>query len=246
MEIIPAIDLQDGRCVRLFQGDFSRQTEYSNDPVAVAQKFEVFGFGSLHVVDLDGALSGRQANQEIVRRVVGKTGFSVQLGGGIRDDSDIRTWLAAGVSRCVLGSVAVTRRGDVHEWLGVFGPDRIVLALDVRTSPGSDPMLATHGWLENSDTTLWEAVDDYCRSGLKHVLCTDISRDGAMAGPNLDLYREFGARYPDVSLQASGGVRDIDDLAALRDCGSAAAITGRALLDGQITPEEVASFLRDE
>ena len=244
MRIIPAIDIRDGCCVRLFQGEFDRQTEYSKDPVSVGRGFESLGLADLHIVDLDGAQSGTQGNEQVVRALADATGFSIQLGGGIRDDSTLARWLDAGVDRCVIGSVAVTDSRRVREWLERFGPARIVLALDVRLRDDGTPMLATHGWTRDSGRSLWEVVDEYRAAGLSQVLCTDISRDGAMSGPSLRLYREFIEKYPDIDLQASGGVRDIEDLYALRTTGAASAITGRALLDGRISKEEIASFLR--
>lgn len=245
MRIIPAIDMKDGRCVRLFQGEFDQQTEYSNDPVSVARNFATLECPDLHVVDLDGAQSGTQKNRDIVRRIAESTRFSIQLGGGIRDAGTVATWLESGVKRCVVGSMAVTRPGDVRRWFSSFGADHIVLALDVRLSAAGEPLLATHGWTQATDISLWQCIDDYLAAGLQHVLCTDISRDGAMSGPNTDLYREFVRRYPALKLQASGGVRHIGDLEALRDAGAAAAITGRALLDGRLSKEEISTFLRD-
>jgi phosphoribosylformimino-5-aminoimidazole carboxamide ribotide isomerase len=244
MRVIPAIDMRGGKCVRLFQGEFDRQTEYSSDPLAVARTFEGLGCPDLHLVDLDGAQSGEQKNHEFVRRIAAATGFDIQLGGGIRDERSVQSWLDAGVSRCVIGSLAVTAPDTVGAWISRFGADRIVLALDVRLDANDEPMLATHGWTEETAVTLWDCVAGYRPLGLKYVLCTDISRDGALGGPNTDLYREFTSRFPEVRLQASGGVRHVDDLRALRDTGADAAITGRALLDGRITAEEIGSFQR--
>ena len=245
MEVIPAIDLKDGRCVRLLHGEFDQETEYSDDPAALARQYESYGCPNLHMVDLDGALSGEQKNRDIVAEVARDASFSIQLGGGIRDTENLRAWLSAGVSRCVIGSVAVQHPETVHSWLQDFGPDRIVLALDVRIEGTADPVLSIHGWTETSSLTLWDCVERYLDHGLTHVLCTDISRDGAMQGPNTALYREFVERFPTVGLQASGGVRDLDDLKSLRDSGAAAAITGRALLDGRITVEEIQAFRRN-
>ena len=244
MKIIPAIDVRDGRCVRLFQGEFDRETEYSDDPAGVARTFESLGLSRLHVVDLDGARSGQQANQSIVKRIADETQFSVQLGGGIRDAETIRNWLDSGVKRCVIGSAAVTKPAVVKSWLSQLGAEQIILALDVRVDNDGTPTLGTHGWTVDSTFTLWDTVDEYLPHGLIHVLCTDIGRDGALSGPNIDLYREFVDRYPDVRLQASGGVRDIGDLESLRDANVDSAITGRALLDGRITKAEISSFLR--
>lgn len=245
MNVIPAIDMRNGRCVRLYQGDFDRETEYGDDPVAVARRFETLGCSQLHVVDLDGARSGEQHNRTLVRQIAAETGFDVQVGGGIRDVGTLAGWLDVGVHRCVVGSIAIEQPDTVIEWLRRYGSERIVLALDVRIDDAGVPNLATHGWTRNAGIVLWACVDDYLQAGLRHVLCTDIGRDGAMSGPNLALYGEFVTRYPHIELQASGGVRNIRDLEQLRACGASAAITGRALLDGKINKEELASFLRD-
>ena len=244
MRIIPAIDLKDGKCVRLLKGDFDRTTEYSNDPVAMSRRFSKLDVQDLHVIDLDGARFGKQENRSIVQAIAADTGLDIQLGGGIRDRSAIADWLGNGVTRCIIGSMAITDIPQVSEWLREFGPERLVLALDVNVADDGTPMLTTHGWTRESDESLWSCLDRYADQGVRHVLCTDVSRDGAMAGPNIQLYQETLRRYPELQLQASGGVRDINDLQALRNSGIPAAISGRALLDGAITPQEVASFRR--
>lgn len=245
MKLIPAIDLRGGKCVRLFQGDYDRQTDYSDDPVGMARRFSALNVRDLHVVDLDGARSGEQMNRSIVEAITEETHLAVQLGGGIRDAATISTWLELGVSRCVIGSAAVSEPDTVTAWLTRFGPDRIVLALDVRIDADGLPFLTTHGWTETSDVSLWNRIEHYCAAGLRHVLCTDISRDGALAGPNIELYQEALERFPGLALQASGGVRHIEDLYALKAAGLPAAISGRALLDGTISADEVASFPQD-
>jgi phosphoribosylformimino-5-aminoimidazole carboxamide ribotide isomerase len=246
MIVIPAIDLKDGSYVRLQQGDFNRQTHYGDDPVGLARRYREIGFNCLHVVDLDGAQSGEQKHRGIVSDMVQKSGLSVQLGGGIRSRESVGQWLDSGVARCVVGSVAVTDPQEVADWLTAFGAERIVLALDVQTDGVRPPLLATHGWVRTSDLTLWECLDGYRRVGLRHVLCTDIGHDGTLSGPNVELYRDLRCRYPEIELQASGGVRDLADLEELSALGCAAAITGRALLDGRLTAEDVSSFLRNE
>lgn len=242
MKVIPAIDLKGGKCVRLYKGDFDKTTEYSNDPLEVARRFSALDVENLHIVDLDGARSGEQLNRSIVRAIAAETGLRIQLGGGIRDRITIADWLNNGVSRCVIGSMAVTDRSAVREWLQEFGADRIVLALDVNISPEGTPILATHGWTQPAGLSLWQCLEAYGQDGIIHVLCTDISRDGAMTGPSTNLYVEIMERYPDVQLQASGGVRNIDDLLELRARGIPSAISGRALLDGEISAKEVATF----
>lgn len=242
MKIIPAIDLKDGKCVRLYKGDFGKTTEYSNEPVEVARRFSALDVENLHIVDLDGARSGEQQNRSIVQAIAAETGLEIQLGGGIRDRSTVAEWLKNGVSRCVIGSMAVTSVAEVRGWLEEFGPDRIVLALDVKIDPEGTPVLTTHGWTQQAGLSLWQCLDGYRQDGIIHILCTDVSRDGAMTGPNADLYVEILERYPDVQLQASGGIRNIDDLLELRARAVPAAISGRALLDGAITASEVSTF----
>lgn len=245
MNVIPAIDLQGGKCVRLLKGDFSKTTEYSDDPVAVAREFSELRTSDLHIVDLDGARSGTQANRAIVESIAAESDLSIQLGGGIRDKQAVSDWLSAGVERCIIGSLTVTEPDAVKSWLVQFGGERIVLALDVNINEEGTPLITTHGWTQPSNTSIFECIEDYRNVGLQHVLCTDISRDGAMEGPNVQLYASIMGRFPDLKLQASGGVRDINDLEELRQYGIPAAITGKALLEGKITNEEMRSFQRN-
>ena len=246
MRIIPAIDLKDGNCVRLFKGDFEKTTEYSRDPAAIGRRFSALDVDDLHIVDLDGARSGTQQNVAIVAEIARESGLNVQLGGGIRSRNDISHWLGNGVTRCVVGSVAINEPGRVKEWLAEFGSDAVVLALDVKLDAAGIPCLTTHGWTEDSGLSLWDCLDTYSDAGAIHVLCTDVARDGAMSGPSFELYAKILQRYHTLQLQASGGVRNVDDLEMLRELGLPAAITGRALLDGEITEAEVASFRRGE
>lgn len=246
MKIIPAIDIKDGKCVRLLQGDFEKTTEYSSDPTEIARQFAAFAATDLHLVDLDGARFGKQMNKAIVAAIASVSNLEIQLGGGIRDAETVSNWLATGVTRCVIGSLAVTEPDTVKAWLSRFGGDKIVLALDVKLDEQKEPLLTTHGWTRDTNTSLFECIKDFMSAGLQHVLCTDVSRDGAMAGPNIELYERVLASFPDLQLQASGGVRNIDDLDNLRRIGVPAAISGRALLDGKITAEEIETFLRSE
>ncbi len=242
MRIIPAIDLKDGKCVRLYKGDFAQQTEYSANPAAIGRRFSSLDVQDLHIVDLDGAQSGTQSNHAIVTEIAAQSGLDVQLGGGIRDRKDVVRWFDAGVSRCVVGSLAIDHPAKVCEWMKEFGLERIVLALDVKLDKAGTPLLATHGWTRDSGVSLWECIDAFRDVGARHVLCTDVARDGAMVGPNIELYEDILRRYPELELQASGGVRDITDIRALSEKGVPAAITGRALLDGKISDAEVTSF----
>lgn len=242
MRIIPAIDLKNGACVRLFKGDFDQTTRYSNDPAAIGRRFSALAVRDLHIVDLDGARTGKQENRAIVAEIASQSGLEIQLGGGIRDREVIAQWLDHGVSRCVLGSVAIKEPGTVKPWIKAFGAEHIVLALDVKIDDSGLPILTTHGWTKSAGVALWDCLDEYAGAGIRNVLCTDIDRDGAMTGPNFSLYREILERYPTLALQASGGVRHADDLRQLQQLGLPAAITGRALLDGAISDTEVASF----
>ena len=216
-----------------------------DDPLAVVRSYAAMRTTDLHIVDLDGARSGAQLNRKIITAIAADTELAIQLGGGIREVETLEAWYSAGVSRCVIGSLAVTQPDTVRSWLARFGADRIVLALDVNLDDRGLPLLTTHGWTRPSDTSIFECIDSYRELGLKHVLCTDVSRDGAMTGPNVDLYARILDLYPDLRLQASGGVRTIHDLEELRESGIPAAITGRALLEGAITFEEVAAFQRN-
>jgi len=245
MNIIPAIDLRDGKCVRLMQGDFAQVTEYSSDPAEIARQFAALETTTLHVVDLDGAQSGEQKNRDIVAAITAESLMDVQLGGGIRVVETLTAWLDTGVQRCVIGSLAITQPDTVKAWLTKHGGDKIVLALDVRIDDQNEPIITTHGWTRDSKATLFECIEDFMSAGLRHVLCTDVSRDGAMSGPNFELYERIMTTYPDLSLQASGGVRHIADMEQLRRIGVPAAISGRALLDGKISAEEIEAFQRN-
>ena len=242
---IPAIDLKDGRCVRLYQGRFDRVSEYQARPEELAARYLSLGVDWVHVVDLDGARDGAGGNREVIGRMARLAGGRVQVGGGIRRREDAEAVLALGVGRAVIGSAAAERIGEVQGWLRELGPDRLVLAFDVRLDEAGMPWLRTRGWTEDAGLSLWDAIGAYQDAGLRHVLCTDIARDGAMTGPNLALYEECTDRFPQIELQASGGVRDLDDLEALRATGAASAIIGKALLDGRITDEEIRSFLQN-
>ena len=243
MQLIPAIDMKDGRCVRLFQGDFNAETVYAEDPMEVFARYLDFGAQRVHLVDLDGAKDGSQRNLPTIRSMVDRNAASIQVGGGLRNLQRVQDLLNAGVQRAVVGSVAVTAPNEVIAWSKTVGADRLVLAFDVRIDSHGKPWLTTHGWQNQSTTTLWDAVDNFVSQGFSHVLCTDIARDGALTGPNEQLYREAVRRFPAVQWQASGGVAAADDLRALQDCGVAAVISGRALLENKISPEDLQPFL---
>jgi phosphoribosylformimino-5-aminoimidazole carboxamide ribotide isomerase len=245
MRLIPAIDLRDGRCVRLLYGDFARETRYDVDPVELAVQYRELGARWLHVVDLDGAKQGAPVNLDLIRRMRDAAGVDVQLGGGIRTRASLEQALEV-ASRAVIGSLAVSDPELVASWLTELGADRLTLALDVRLEPDGTPLIATHGWTRASTLTLADAIDRYSGAGLRHVLCTDIGRDGALTGPNFALYDECCERWPEIEFQASGGVRDLADLIALMATGVAGTVSGKALLEGRLTPEEIRPFLLGE
>lgn len=243
MELIPAIDLRDGRVVRLFQGDFASETRYEVSPEDLYGRYAHAGARRVHVVDLDGARDGRAGNSPIVARLAALGSLKVQSGGGLRSSRQVQTLLSMGVARAVIGSVAVSQPDEVTGWFSEFSPDRLVLALDVRIDASGVPRVTTHGWQEQSDSSLWDLVDRFGRAGLRHVLCTDVARDGALTGPNFELYAEATARFPSIYWQASGGIRDAADLESLSRTGVSAAVSGKALIEGRMTPEELVPYL---
>ncbi|WP_426664172.1 1-(5-phosphoribosyl)-5-[(5-phosphoribosylamino)methylideneamino]imidazole-4-carboxamide isomerase [Rhodanobacter aciditrophus] len=234
--VIPAIDLRDGRVVRLKQGDYARQTTYPDDPRALAQRYAEAGTHWLHLVDLDGARSGSLDNLSVIEAVA-HDGMQVQAGGGVREDADLRRLFDAGVARVVVGSVAIRDPERVAGWLRGYGADRFTLALDTRRIDGRWS-LPSAGWTETEARTLDELAPWYTAQGARHLLCTDIDRDGMLAGFNLDLYRHLAGTVPQLAVQASGGVRSLDDIRAAREAGARGVILGRALLEGRFTVAE--------
>lgn len=244
LRLVPAIDLRGGRCVRLYQGRFDAETVYDDDPARVLARYRELGARYVHVVDLDGAREGSQGHRATIERLAHLyPDVGVQVGGGIRAREVAAALLDVGVARVVVGSVAVTQPQEVRSWIREFGADRVVLAFDVRVDAHGTPRLTTHGWESQTETSLWDAVDDYVQHGARHVLCTDVARDGALSGPNLALYTEAVRRFPTVAWQASGGVAGGADLRALAITGAAAVISGRALLEARIPAEELQPFL---
>jgi phosphoribosylformimino-5-aminoimidazole carboxamide ribotide isomerase len=243
MILIPSIDLRNGRCVRLLKGNFDQETRYDLEPHELLQRYRALGATWLHVVDLDGAKDGQLANRSVIIRLASQKALHVQVGGGVRSAAVVDDLLRNGIDRVIVGSAAVENPGEVQAWMKRYGAEKIGLAFDIRHDAGGIPRVLTRGWTQESKLALWEAIDSYVPHGLKHVLCTDAELDGAMQGPAVNLYREFVRRYPQIQLQASGGVRSAADLAALADVGSAAAISGKALLEEAIKPSELVPFL---
>ena len=240
MQIIPAIDLREGRVVRLAQGDYARETRYPRDPAQLAHEYFASGARWLHVVDLDGARSGQLHNLRAIAAIA-DSGLSLQAGGGVRDEDDLRRLYDAGVVRVVVGSVAVREQDIVEKWISSYGAERICIALDTRLDEAGRWSLPVKGWTESSEFTLDELAPHYAGAGARHLLCTDIARDGMLAGPNLELYEHLAHVVPTLDVQASGGVRDATDLRALRALGLAGAVLGRSLLEGRLTLAEALS-----
>jgi phosphoribosylformimino-5-aminoimidazole carboxamide ribotide isomerase len=232
-DVIPAIDLRGGQVVRLKQGDYAQQTTYAADPRELAQRYADAGARWLHLVDLDGARSGKLDNLAVIRAIAAD-GMRVQAGGGVRDEADLQRLFDAGVQRVVLGSVAIRDPGLVAGWLDKYGAERLTLALDTRRIDDRWS-LPSAGWTETESRTLDELAPWYAVRGARHLLCTDIDRDGMLAGFNLDLYRHLADSVPQLAVQASGGVRSLDDIRAAREAGARGVILGRALLEGRFT-----------
>jgi phosphoribosylformimino-5-aminoimidazole carboxamide ribotide isomerase len=243
VRLIPAIDLRAGRCVRLLRGDFSRETRYDTDAAVLAEKYRRLGADWLHVVDLDGAKGNGGGNRHVIMQMAAQAVLKMQVGGGLRDADAVQKMLDLGVARVVIGSAAVTHVDLVRTWLDHFGPERLTLAFDVRLDADGTPRVATHGWQQQSQLSLWSAVELFAGSPLRHVLCTDVDRDGALTGPNVPLYREAVRRHPQIHWQASGGIREARDLQALAEAGAAAAISGKALLENLIPAGDLQPFL---
>ena len=241
--IIPAIDLLDGRVVRLRQGDFQTTTDYGDEAVKRLTDYAEAGAPRLHLVDLTGAKNPAARQLPLIRRIVDALPAKVQLqtGGGIRTRDDVKALLDAGVTAVVVGSQAVKAPDVVRQWFTEFGPERIVLALDVRMSDLGSAQVATAGWLETSGALIDDVVKTYLPCGLKHVLCTDIARDGMMTGPSVDLYARLAKAFPQVAWQASGGIASLADVRAAENAGAAGVIVGRALLENRFTVKEALS-----
>ena len=236
--IIPALDLIDGKVVRLHQGDYGQQRDYGNDPLPRLQDYQQQGGEVLHLVDLTGAKDPAARQIPLLRKLLAGVFVPVQVGGGIRSEEDVAALLEAGAARVVIGSTAVRQPDVVKQWFTRFGADALVLALDVRIAADGSKNIAVSGWQEDSGVTLEQIVDAFLPYGLKHVLCTDISRDGTLSGSNVALYQEVCARYPQVAFQSSGGIGSLEDIAALRGSGVQGVIVGRALLEGKFTVKE--------
>ena len=234
IELIPAIDIIGGQCVRLTKGDYDQKKVYRDSPAEVAKEFEQIGFKRLHVVDLDGAKSKHIVNSEVLRRVTTDTQLVVDFGGGIKTDEDIEKAFAAGASMVTIGSIAVTDPDLFMGWLEKYGAEHIILGADVRHGK-----ISINGWKEDSAEDLLPFLKKYVDAGVKNVLCTEISKDGTLTGPAIELYQSIMAAYPGLHLIASGGVSSIDDIKALEAAGIPAVVFGKAIYEGKINLNEL-------
>src|SRR5688572_938738 len=229
MKIIPAIDLIDGKCVRLTQGDYNQKKVYNENPLEVAKEFEHAGLKFLHLVDLDGAKAGKVVNWKIVESICKETKLDVDFGGGIKTEEQIKQLFACGVNQVNLGSIAVKDPKMVTDWIRKFTREKIILSADVKNE-----MIAISGWQESAAIPITTFLNDYVKNGIKYVTCTDISVDGMLTGPSIDLYRKILKNFPQLNLIASGGVSSLDDLRKLKQIGVGGAIVGKAIYEGRI------------
>ena len=237
IELIPAIDIIDGKCVRLSQGDYGRRKEYNERPLEVAKRLEGAGIRRLHVVDLDGAASSHIVNYRSLEEIASHTSLIVDFGGGLKTDDDLRIAFECGASMITGGSIAVKDPETFCRWLQTYGTERIILGADAKKKK-----VAVSGWKENSDLELLPFISDYVEKGISKVICTDISKDGMLQGPAVELYQEILEQHPTLHLIASGGVGSSDDIRRLQDAGVPAVIFGKAMYEGHITLEELEMF----
>ncbi|MEE0911069.1 MAG: 1-(5-phosphoribosyl)-5-[(5-phosphoribosylamino)methylideneamino]imidazole-4-carboxamide isomerase [Paludibacteraceae bacterium] len=238
IEIIPAIDIIDGKCVRLSQGDYDQKKVYNENPLEVAKMFESVGIKRLHLVDLDGAKAKHIVNYKVLERIATNTTLTIDFGGGLKSDDDLRIAFECGAMMVTGGSVAVKDRETFLSWIEKFGSERIILGADVK-----DKKIAVSGWLETTNIDLLPFVEKYKEEGINKIICTDISKDGMLAGPSIDLYKEILQAFPDLYLIASGGVSSMKDIEQLQEANVPAVITGKAIYEGKIKLNELSSFL---
>ena len=238
IELIPAIDIIDGKCVRLSKGEYESKKIYNENPLEVAKEFEASGMKRLHVVDLDGAASKHIVNHRTLEQLAGHTSLTIDFGGGIKTDDDLHIAFESGAKMVTLGSIAVKEPELFEKWLNMYGNERIILGADTKGGK-----IAVNGWKENSDLELMDFLTQYINKGIKKILCTDISRDGMLEGPATGLYQEIIRTHPDIYLMASGGVSCIDDIYKLDEAGIPAVVFGKAIYEGRIKLSELTPFL---
>lgn len=237
MKIIPAIDIIEGKAVRLTQGDYSQKTEYNDDPVAVAKAFESVGIERLHVVDLEGAKASKPVNLSTLEAITTSTNLRVDFGGGVKSNESLQQVLDAGADQVTAGSIAVKDKDLVKAWIETYGAEKIILGADVK-----DEKIAINGWQEDSGLDLFEFLKNYVDFGIEYCICTDVSKDGLLQGPSFELYQKIQTEFPNLKLIASGGVSSMEDLRRLEDMGVYGTIVGKAYYEGRISLKELASF----
>lgn len=237
MKIIPAIDIIEGKCVRLSQGDYNQKTIYNENPLEVAKSFEDAGLKYLHLVDLDGAKAGKIINWKVLEDISNQTNLQIDFGGGIKSNEDIALAFNSGAKKVTCGTIAVKSPAKVTEWLEEYGSDRLILGADVKHR-----MVAVSGWTEETTLHIEDLIHKYMSEGLNHVICTDIATDGMLSGPNLELYQDLIHTFPGIHLIASGGVSNVQDLHALKKAGLSGAILGKAIYEGRITLAELSKI----
>ena len=245
MQLIPAIDLLNGQCVRLFQGDFNDITYYDKDPVSLAKYYESLGLSRIHLVDLDGTRDGITKNENIVEQIINSTNLEVQMGGGIRSKTKISKWLESSINYLVIGSYAIENITDFNLFVDDQDKRRFIIALDVRTDV-TPPEVMIKGWKESSGMDLWSLIKEFINFGFNDFLITDIQKDGTLKGPNIQLYERCMKASPGSRFICSGGVSSIEDLIKLRDKSMHAAVAGKSLLENKISQQEIKRFLLDE
>src|SRR5690348_4118300 len=227
MEIIPAIDIIEGKCVRLTQGDYSQKKIYNEHPLEVAREFEDAGLKRLHLVDLDGAKAGTVKNWKVLETIAGKTSLVIDFGGGIKTDKDVQIVLGSGAAFATVGSIAVKDEKEFSRWLQVMGPGKFILGADVK-----DEKIAVAGWLETTDIWIYDFIEKYIEKGIQQLFCTDVSKDGKLEGPAVELYKNITGKFPSLHFIASGGVSGMKDLDALEEAGCKGVIIGKAIYEG--------------
>ncbi|MEP7377831.1 MAG: 1-(5-phosphoribosyl)-5-[(5-phosphoribosylamino)methylideneamino]imidazole-4-carboxamide isomerase [Chitinophagaceae bacterium] len=238
MRIIPAIDIIEGKCVRLTQGDYAQKKVYNEDPLEVAKEFEAAGLQRLHLVDLDGAKEKKVKNWKVLETIASKTSLVIDFGGGIASENDVKIVFESGAALATVGSIAIKNEFEFVKWLMIFGAEKFLLGADVK-----DKMIAIHGWLETTDRSIFDFIENYIGKGVQQIFCTDVSKDGKLEGPSTALYKEIITKFPRLYFIASGGVATIDDLLELRNIGCKAAIVGKAIYENRISLNELKIFL---
>jgi len=234
MEIIPAIDIIDGKCVRLTQGDYSQKKIYNEKPLEVAREFEDAGLKRLHLVDLDGAKAGMVKNWKVLETIAGKTSLVIDFGGGIKTEKDVQIVLGSGAAFATVGSIAVKDEKEFSRWLQILGPEKFMLGADVK-----EEKIAVAGWLETTDIWIYDFIEKYIEKGIQQLFCTDVSKDGKLEGPAVELYKNITGKFPTLHFIASGGVSGIKDLDALEEAGCRGVIIGKAIYEGRISLSEL-------